>query len=233
LRLRYDVDGPSEIGGLVINPKYRKSPEKFGKQISFMRFLFVAEHPELFKDTIHSELLPPFDRDGNSPLWEALGRKFLKLNYHEADLLSRKDKNFILDLFPSTPIHQCLLPQEIQDSIGEVGPSTKPVKRMLENVGFKYNNEVDPFDGGPHYQAKVNDIQPIKDKITGPIEFIDFSTANSDQMKDYLVSFKKEGLDYSAMKVPVIYKDNKILLPNTLKNNFGFIEGQNSTGIPF
>ena len=77
------------------------------------------------------------------------------MDYWEADILSQKDKSFIHDLFPSSTIYLNLLPQSSIDVIGEVGNSTQPVKKMLENIGFKYTHEVDPFDGGPHYRAKL------------------------------------------------------------------------------
>ena len=34
---------------------------------------------------------------------------------------------------------------------------------MLEDIGFKYMEEVDPFDGGPHYRSKLTDLRPYKD----------------------------------------------------------------------
>ena len=34
---------------------------------------------------------------------------------------------------------------------------------MLEDIGFKYMEEVDPFDGGPHYRSKLIDLRPYKD----------------------------------------------------------------------
>ncbi|MBY0412653.1 MAG: arginine N-succinyltransferase, partial [Bdellovibrionales bacterium] len=88
---------------------------------------------------------------------------FLNLEYHEADVLSRSNKEFILSLFPADTIYMTLLPIEARNAIGKVGDSTAPVKRMLESIGFKYNNEVDPFDGGPHYRAKLKDITPVRD----------------------------------------------------------------------
>lgn len=163
LKLGLDTNGPTEIGGLILDPEFRKSDKKLGKQLSFVRFLYMGMFPERFKDTIHSELMPPFDNEGHAPLWEAIGRRFLNLEYHEADVLSRSNKEFILNLFPSDTIYMTLLPIEARNAIGKVGDSTAPVKRMLESIGFKYMNEVDPFDGGPHYRAKLKDITPVKD----------------------------------------------------------------------
>ena len=35
---------------------------------------------------------------------------------------------------------------------------------------FRYNNEVDPFDGGPHFRCKLKDIKPIRMKTSGFID---------------------------------------------------------------
>lgn len=153
LKLGLDYNGPTEIGGLILNPEFRGSPEKLGKQLSFVRFLYMAINPHRFKPMIHSELMPPLDKFGNSPLWEAVGRRFMNMNYLEADVLSRNNKEFILSLYPSENIYQTLLPMDARESIGKVGKETEPVKKMLESIGFKYTYEVDPFDGGPHYRC--------------------------------------------------------------------------------
>lgn len=162
LKLGLDTDGPTEIGGLILSPDYRNNPHKLGKQLSFVRFLYMGLHPHRFKEQIHSELMPPFDSEGRAPLWEAIGRRFMNLEYHEADILSRSNKEFILSLYPSEAIYETLLPIEARNAIGKVGPETVPVKNMLERIGFKYTNEVDPFDGGPHYRAKLDEIEPVK-----------------------------------------------------------------------
>jgi arginine N-succinyltransferase len=169
LKLGLDYNGPTEIGGLILDPEYRGHKDKLGKQLSFVRFLFMAIHPERFKPMIHSELMPPFDKHGNSPLWEAVGRRFMNMNYQEADVLSRNNKEFILSLFPSENIYQTLLPMEAREAIGKVGKETEPVRKMLESIGFKYTYEVDPFDGGPHYRCPLKDIKPIKEKLSGEL----------------------------------------------------------------
>jgi len=170
LKLGHDCDGPSEIGGLILDPDYRKNPYRLGKQLSFVRFLYMGLYPERFKDQIHSELMPPFDKGGRSPLWEAIGRRFMNMEYHDADLLSRSNKEFILNLFPSDTIYETLLPLEARNAIGKVGKDTQPVKRMLESVGFKYTHEVDPFDGGPHYRCPLKEITPVKNMFDAEID---------------------------------------------------------------
>jgi arginine N-succinyltransferase len=163
LKLGLDTNGPSEIGGLILDTKFRKSEHKLGKQLSYVRFLYMGMNKKCFKENIHSELMPPFDNEGHAPLWEAIGRRFLNMEYHDADILSRSNKEFILNLFPADTIYLTLLPIEARNAVGKVGAETIPVKKMLEAIGFKYTNEIDPFDGGPHYRANQKDIKPIKD----------------------------------------------------------------------
>ncbi len=161
LSIGYNYEGPTEIGGLVVDPPYRSGPEKPGKQLSYVRFLFMAMHKKHFRDRVLAELLPPLLPDGRSPLWESIGKKFTGLEYTEADKLSRQNKEFIKELFPSSDIWATLFPEKVQKLIGEVGPETRGVQRMLERIGFKYVQHIDPFDGGPHYEANLDDISLI------------------------------------------------------------------------
>lgn len=163
LRLKFDSDGPTEIGGLVMDPAYRGHSGKLGRQLSFARFLFIKMRRRWFKDRILSELMPPLGENGESVLWENLGRKFTNLSYQDADLLSRKNKEFITSLFPKGDIYTVLLPGEARDVIGRVGKATEPVKHMLEKIGFHWKGHIDPFDGGPHYWAETDKISIVHD----------------------------------------------------------------------
>lgn len=165
LRIGYNYDGPTEIGGLIVLPEYRRNTEGLGKALSYVRFLFMRMHRELFRDRVLSELLPPLEKDGTSKLWQALGRKFTGLTYQEADLISKDNKEFIHALFPDDPIHTELLPDDVQAVIGVVGDDTKPVERMLRRIGFDYAGQIDPFDGGPHFCANTDNITLIKSAI--------------------------------------------------------------------
>lgn len=162
LRIGYDYQGMTEIGGLVLRPELRGHEQKLGKQLSFVRFLFMAMHRSQFKSEIVSELMPPLESDGRSLLWESLGRRFTGLSYQEADQLSHANKEFIRALFPQGPIYASLLAPEAQRLIGQVGKATKGVEHMLRGIGFSYANRIDPFDGGPHFHAKTDDVTLMK-----------------------------------------------------------------------
>ncbi|MBX3017011.1 MAG: arginine N-succinyltransferase [Bdellovibrionaceae bacterium] len=162
LRFQWDADGPTEIGGLLVDKMYRKRPEKLGKQISLSRFLYMGMHPERFEDRILCELTPPLTEEGRSEFWEALGRRFTGLPYQEADLISQGNKEFIRTLFPEEDIYMCLLDAKARLVLGRVGEQTKPAQHLLESIGFKYLEEVDPFDGGPHFGVSFKEALPIK-----------------------------------------------------------------------
>lgn len=233
LKLGLDSDGPTEIGGLILNPDFRGHTEKLGKQISFVRFLYMAIHPERFKDTVHSELMPPFDKHGNSPLWEAIGRRFLNMNYHEADVLSRSNKEFILSLFPSENIYQTLLPMEAREAIGKVGKETEPVQKMLEKIGFKYMYEVDPFDGGPHYRCPLKEIKPIKKMITGKLSPLPSFTKEEKDL-DVIISLKHPEHDFFAIRTTLKPLDNhKFGIDKSVLDKLGTTAEQDFFAIPF
>jgi arginine N-succinyltransferase len=163
LRIGYNYKGLTEIGGLVVRPEYRGHPQQLGRSLACVRFLYMSLHRSIFCDEVVSELMPPLEPDGTSLLWEALGRRFTGLTYQEADALSRQNKEFIRALFPQDPLYATLLPADVQALIGQVGPETKGVERILRAVGFEYAQRIDPFDGGPHFHARTDDITLVRE----------------------------------------------------------------------
>ena len=166
LRIGYNYKGLTEVGGLVVRPEFRGRPERLGRLLAYVRFLYLARHRNVFRDEVLSELMPPLEPDGTSLLWESLGRKFTGLTYQEADRLSQTNKEFIRTLFPQDPIYATLLPPHVQELIGQVGPETKGVEKMLREVGFAYAHRIDPFDGGPHFHARTDDITLVRETRT-------------------------------------------------------------------
>ncbi len=162
LRLGENTDGPTEIGGLMLDRGYRRRPEKLGRLLSLSRFIYMGLKPQSFEPEVLCELSPPLTEEGRSEFWEALGRRFTGMSYMEADRLSQMHKGFIKSLFPEGDIYMCLLEASARVVIGEVGEETRGARHLLEKIGFKYRQEVDPFDGGPHYSCKLKDISLIR-----------------------------------------------------------------------
>ncbi len=212
LRFQLDNDGPTEIGGLLVDKTYRRRPERLGKQISLSRFLFMGLHPDRFEKRVLCELTPPLTEEGRSEFWEALGRRFTGLPYQEADALSQTNKEFIESLFPEEDIYLSLLDSKARLVLGRVGESTKPAQHLLESIGFEYLDEVDPFDGGPHYGAKTESILPIK--MGQKLRISEMSDA----------TFKTQGLiglgaeDFRATLTAYEIRDGVIAVPNKTRD---------------
>ena len=237
LSIGYNFDGPTEIGGLVVDPSYR-GLDKPGKQLSYVRFLYVATHAARFRDRILVELLPRLEEDGRSPLWEALGRKFTGLSYQEADRLSRMNKEFIQQLFPPGEVYTTLFTQKIQDAIGEVGPETAGAKAMLTKIGFKYDERIDPFDGGPHYSAATASLEPIVRFRRGKLAaqpLPEDAEPQAGVAEQRLVSVERtEGRNrFRAVRTLCRFMDASVAIPKGARKLLGAEPGDRLHTIPF
>jgi len=162
LQLRSTEDGPTEVGGLVLDPAYRGHPEKCGKALSILRFAWISMHPDRFEREVIAEMLSPFVAPGKNLLWDAFGARFTGLPYREADRLSSRTKQFIADLFPRDPVYATLFPEDVQAVIGKT--TAAAAVRILEKVGFHSLEQVDPFDGGPYYGAARDAIRSVRER---------------------------------------------------------------------
>src|SRR3989338_3849373 len=228
LRLGYDMDGPTEVGGLVLHPAFRHAGKHLGKQLSWGRFLYIAMHRRRFKDRVISEFLPPLTPDGKSPLWEAIGQKFTNLPYLEADRISRKNKEFILSLFPRQDIYICLLEARVRELIGQIGEDSLPAKKMLESIGFKYLEMIDPFDGGPHYGARMKDVTLVK-----KVKSLKFKKVNVRQWKEIGIVGHDKNDDFRAVATEYKTEGKNIYLPTEARETLGIEQGDALHFLPF
>ena len=164
LHLIKEHNGPTEIGSLFLQPDYRG--KGCGKLLSMSRFLYMAAHPKRFALETIAEMRGFQDAHGFSPFWEAIGAHFFKIDFPRADSLSMVDKKFIEELMPKYPIYLELLPHDALESIGQVHEQTRPALSMLEAQGFRRNNLIDIFDGGPMITCKTQEIAAIANATT-------------------------------------------------------------------
>ncbi|MGP1347995.1 MAG: arginine N-succinyltransferase [Phycisphaerales bacterium] len=160
LRMFRDRSSPTELGGLLLRPRVRGGG--LGRLIGWTRFHYIARHRPWFSDRMLAEMMAILDRynDGNA-FWRALPRKFINMSYQQADRLSTREREFMYSLLPDH-INLALLPSDAVAVMGEVGEMTRPARRMLEELGFRYTHRIDPFDAGPHLEANTGDITAIQ-----------------------------------------------------------------------
>lgn len=190
-KLYLDESGPTEIGGLILQPSMRGHKQKLGRFISLVRFHFMGLHRRFFSDRVLAEMMAPLTSDGQNLLWEYLGRRFINLSYIEADRFCQTSREFMTALLPHEEVYLTVLPPEARAVVGQVGPETAPARRMLEKLGFKYRDFIDPFDGGPHLDVNTDDIPIVRQ--TRRVRLDDVASAASCKEKGYISVLDADG----------------------------------------
>lgn len=183
LYLCNDYTGCTEVCTLYLDPEYRQ--ENNGALLSRCRFLFIAQFRERFATKIIAEMRGVSDAQGQSPFWEGLGKHFFSMPFSEADYLTGiGNKVFIAELMPKHSIYIHLLPEAARQVIGQVHDNTVPARKMLESEGFRYEEYIDIFDGGPTLACKTKDIRLIRKSHYAEV----YSATNQPHGSAYLIS---------------------------------------------
>ena len=162
LNLANDFEGEAEVGGLFIDPAMRGAA--LGALAARARYLFIAAHRNWFGRRAIAELRGYQDASGRSPVWEAIGRHFYDMDFHDADRTGALGGNqFIADLGPRYPLYVSLLPPSAQAALGRPHDDGRPAYDMLIVEGFVAGDYVDIFDGGPTVVADIDAIRTVRD----------------------------------------------------------------------
>ena len=208
LHLTNHFEGFAEVATLYLTEDYRKNGN--GKLLSRSRYLFMAEFRQRFPEKVMADLRGYFDENGRSPFWEALGSHFFNMSYSEADLYGALNGNqFIADLMPKHPIYVNLLPKEAKEVIGRPNDQGRPALAMLEKEGFRYNGQVDIFDGAPSLDATIDELETIQNSKKATVSGI-LSTHQSDE---YLVCAGEIGSFRVCISQLTIEADGSVLSP--------------------
>jgi len=184
LSLVNDYHGYCEIGTLFLDPAWRGGGR--GRLLSFSRFMLMAAHPDRFNANVLAEIRGWSDSDERFPFWEAIGQKFFKMGFVEADKRSTIDTRFIADLMPKHPIYVSLLSEEAQRIIGEPHTLSRTAKELLESQGFRFRNCVDILDAGPSIEAVVREVETVRNAFLATVEIND--TPSDATGQKYLVA---------------------------------------------
>ncbi|HEY2658198.1 MAG TPA: arginine N-succinyltransferase, partial [Caulobacteraceae bacterium] len=77
LHLVNDFDGCSEVGGLFLDPAWRRGGS--GRLLARSRYLFIAQMRERFAERVVADLRGYQDKHGCSPFWDAVGQHFFDM----------------------------------------------------------------------------------------------------------------------------------------------------------
>ncbi len=161
LHLCHDLTGYSLLTSFYIDPALADGD--LPQLLSRARLLFIAEHRQRFAEKLAAENPGVCDVDGNSPFWNAVGRRFFGMDYPQAEQLSGgRSKTFIAELMPQYPIYVPLLPDEAKLAIGQLHPDGELPFSILMDEGFEPDTYIDIFDGGPTVEARVDTLRSVR-----------------------------------------------------------------------
>jgi arginine N-succinyltransferase len=231
LSMGYHFDGPTEIGGLVVHPEERGGDDRPGKQLAYVRFLYMAAFRERFREKVLAELMPPLSKDGRSPFWEAFGKRFTDLDYQTADKKSRENKEFIQQLFPPADVYATLFSDGVRRALGKVAPATEPIRHLLEKIGFGYVSRIDPFDGGPHYEARLADVTLVREHRRARLAAEPLAGAGEDRL---VALIRTSGRNrFRAVRAEARLDGETVRLPARAREVLGADPGDRVHLIPF
>ena len=228
LNLVNDFEGHAEVGGLLVDPSLRGTGG--GRLMARSRYMFIAEHRELFGECVVSELRGVQDDEGRSPFWEAVGRRFYDMDFEAADRLNGVEGNqFIADLGPKFPIYINLLPEDAQAVIGELHRDSRRAYELLVEEGFRDEDYVDIFDAGPTIYASINELKAVRENretvVLGLAEV-------SEGAVDSLVSFGR-GLDFRAGRGSLHVAEGGVMMEPRLAETLGVKAGDQVRHVKF
>ncbi|GGY18919.1 arginine/ornithine succinyltransferase subunit alpha [Paludibacterium paludis] len=168
LTMCHDLTGMSQLCGFYVEPSHAAAG---GELLSRARLLFVAGQRERFGRRIIAEMQGLHDEAGQSPFWNALGRRFFNMDFLQVEqAFVSHSKTFIAELMPSYPIYVPLLPDEAQDAIGQIHPDFEWPCQLLTREGFEADHYIDIFDGGAVLTAEIDRLKTLETARCYPVE---------------------------------------------------------------
>jgi arginine N-succinyltransferase len=201
-------DGPTELAALILHPDVRGRAGWPGKLLAWGRYAYIARHAGAFEETLIAEMRATFDSEGRSAFWESFGRHFTGMSYQEADRRSATRKQFILDLFPRTLFYATLLDPEVAAQLGKAHAETQPAVRLLEQAGFHWTGEIDPFDAGPFYGAATREVIPIRETLLDLV-----AEEGTDEQAPPWIASVEAGAGFRAVATRAAPKTDRVRLP--------------------
>ncbi len=182
--------------------------------LSRARLLFAAIAPQRFGDRFFVSLAGISDEQGQSPFWDALGRKFFQMDFLDAESAvdGARNRTLIVELMPHYPVYVPLLPANAQAALGQIHPEGELPYSLLQAEGFEADEYIDIFDGGPILQAHRDSLRTIQQAQRCMVESSDLSgplSHNADG--NYLVSNLREQ-GFRAICAPGKKLDDCLLL---------------------
>ena len=161
--------------------------------LSRARLLFAVLAPHRFGDRFFVPLAGVTDKQGQSPFWEALGRKFFKMDFLDAERVigGARNRTLIVELMPHYPVYVPLLPGDAQAAMGQIHGDGELAFSLLTEEGFEADDYIDIFDGGPILQAHKNALRTFSGSMVRRVADPEPATA-SEPLVTYALAASNE-----------------------------------------
>jgi arginine N-succinyltransferase len=191
LTLCSELTAYSQLSGFYLRDRLRAGPE--AALLSRARLLFAVLAPHRFGDRFFVPLAGVTDTSGQSPFWEALGRKFFKMDFLAAERIigGARNRTLIVELMPHYPVYVPLLPGDAQAVMGQIHPDGELAFNLLTEEGFEADDYIDIFDGGPILQAHKNSLRSFSGSVVRQVALAE-PGATCDALATYAVAASSE-----------------------------------------
>jgi arginine N-succinyltransferase len=205
--------------------------------LSRARLLFAVLAPHRFGDRFFVPLAGITDANGNSPFWDALGRKFFKMDFLDAERVigGARNRTLIVELMPHYPVYVPLLPGDAQAAMGQIHPDGELAFNLLTEEGFEADEYIDIFDGGPILQAQKNALRSFNSSMlrrvasaVTPADAAGDSAIDTDTLVTYAVAVCREQ-NFRAITVqcPPTEASDAVMLPPAVHDALRVAAGDN------
>jgi len=227
LTLCSELTAYSQLSGFYVTNKTSAGLE--AGLLSRARLLFAVLAPHRFGDRFFVPLAGITDKNGQSPFWEALGRKFFKMDFLEAERVigGARNRTLIVELMPHYPVYVPLLPGDAQAAMGQIHADGELAFNLLTDEGFEADDYIDIFDGGPILQAHKNGLRSFAGSMLRRVENAEPGNS-ADLMVTYAVAASNEQ-NFRAITVacPSLESGDSVFLPQDAQDALMVAPGDN------
>lgn len=183
--------------------------------LSRARLLFAVLAPHRFGDRFFVPLAGMSDNRGQSPFWDALGRKFFKMDFLDVERLigGARNRTLIVELMPHYPVYVPLLPGDAQAAMGQIHPDGELAFRLLTEEGFEADDYIDIFDGGPILQAHKNSLRTFSGSMVRRVARAEPGASNEAPVTYAVAASNEQNFCAITVACPPVEASDKVRLP--------------------
>lgn len=226
LTLCSELTSYSQLSGFYL--RNRESAGAEAALLSRARLLFAVLAPHRFGDRFFVPLAGVTDSGGQSPFWNALGRKFFKMDFLDAERVigGARNRTLIVELMPHYPVYVPLLPGDAQAAMGQIHPSGQLAFNLLTAEGFEADEYIDIFDGGPILQAPKGSLRSFSGSMVRRVADAE-PPATPDALVDYAIASSEQDFCAILCACPPAETGEAICLPPAAQKALKVASGDN------